>query len=144
MSGLDDALDALGGAGEAEFGREGGSARVDAADVDRLGVRVRRVRVERDAPWDVVERAAALPDRLRALPDRVAPQEVAPELGGAILRTRPEDLRPTPTGTEYFEVDVRERSAEVRRVRVRDGERTDADWTLTREQLGRLLDELEG
>ena len=41
-------------------------------------------------------------------------------------------------------MDVRFRSAEVRRVRVKDGERQPTDWTLTREQLGRLLDELDG
>jgi hypothetical protein len=108
--------------------------------VDRLGVRVRGVRVDRDADQDVTERARVLPDRLRTLPDRVEPVEVAPSLGGAVLRTRPEDLR----GGEYFEVEVGRRSTEVRRVRVVDGERQPSDFTLTREQLGRLLDELEG
>lgn len=144
---LDDALDGLGGAGTAGVPRDGGSAEVDAVEVDRLGVRVRRVRVERTEPWDVRGRAEALPDRLRSLPERVEPQEVAPELGGAILRTRPADLRPSPGPggrTEYFEVEVGERSAEVRRVRVQDGERSPSDFTLTREQLGRLLDELDG
>lgn len=137
---LDDALDQVNGAGSAEVERDGGSASVDVADVDRLGVRVRRVRVEREAGWDVGEKAHALPDRLRSLPDRVEPQEVAPELGGAILRTRPEDY----DGKRYFEVEVGPRSAEVRRVKVEGGERSEDDWTMTREQLGRLIDELEG
>ncbi|MEZ4321531.1 MAG: hypothetical protein R3F61_28925 [Myxococcota bacterium] len=137
---LNDALDAVDGAGTAEVPREGGRAEVDVADVDRLGVRVRRVRVERDADWDVSEQARALPERLRALPERVEPSEVSPELGGAILRTAPRDY----DGERYFEVNVGPRSAEVRRVKVTNGERADDDFTITREQLGRLIDELEG
>ena len=141
---LDEALDGIDGSGTAEVERAGGRAHVDVEDVDRLGVRVRRVRVERDADWDIQERADALPDRLRTLPERVKAQEVAPELGGAILRTDPEAY----DGERYFEVEVGKRAAEVRRVRVEaaGAERTRSadDWTLTREQLGRLLDELDG
>ena len=67
MTSLDAALDGLDGAGPAEVERDGGSATVEALDVDRLGVRVRKVRVEREADWDLSERAYALPERLRHL-----------------------------------------------------------------------------
>lgn len=142
---LDDALDAVDGSGTAEVQRNGGKAEVEVEDVDRLGVRVRRVRVERDEDWDVRERAEALPERMRSLPEKVEAQEVAPELGGAVLRTDPEAF----DGERYFEVEVGKRDAEVRRVRVGAGEagertRDGDDWTMTREQLGRLLDELDG
>lgn len=133
---LNEALDALDGPGTVEVPTEKGRAEVDVAEVDRLGVRVRRVKVERERR-DVAEEARALPERLRALPDRVEPQEVAPELGGAILRTVPEEVR-----GRYFEIDVRPEHAEVRRVRVDDGERSAEDFVLTREQLEQLVDEL--
>ncbi len=141
---LDEALDGIDGEGTAEVQRDGGRAEVEVEDVDRLGVRVKRVRVERDEDWDIGERADALPDQVRALPERVRAEEVAPELGGAILRTDPEEY----DGERYFEVEVDQRGAEVRRVRVDkddDGHRARNadDWTMTREQLGRLLDELD-
>jgi hypothetical protein len=137
---LHDALDALDGEGTVETGRTGGRATVDVERAGPIGARVRRVRVERDEPWDISERAHDLPGRLRAIPERVEAQEVAPELGGAILRTVPDDLR----GDGYYEVEVGERHAEVRRVGLDDGERTEAAFDVTREQLGRLLDELDG
>ena len=133
---LDEALDALDGPGTIDVPTDGGRAEVDVAEVDRLGVRVRRVKVERERR-DIAEEAHALPDRLRALPDRVAPSEVSPELGGAILRTVPEEVR-----DRYFEVDVRPGHTEVRRVRVDEGERSSDDFVLTREQLEKLVDEL--
>ena len=136
---LDEALDAVQGSGSVQIERRGGSATVEVEDVDRLGVRVRRVRVDRDRDWDIADTARRLPQTLRSLPEPVVPQEVSPQLGGAILRTDPERY----DGERYFEVEVGRRSAEVRRVRVSEGERASEDWTLTREQLGRLLDELE-
>lgn len=133
---LDDALDALDGPGTIDVPTERGRAEVDVAEVDRLGVRVRRVKVERETR-DIAHEARALPDRLRSLPDRVAPSEVAPTLGGAILRTVPEEMR-----GRYFEVDVRPGHTEVRRVKVSGGERSADDFVLTREQLEKLVDEL--
>jgi hypothetical protein len=139
---IDQALDALpAGGGAVTVGREGATATVDAVDADRIGVRVRGVRVDRDAPIDIVEEARALPERLRSLPDRVAPVEVAPDLGGARLRTRPEELR----GREWFEVDVEAGGTSIRKVRAEaDGRRVPVDWTVTREQLDRLIDEAVG
>ncbi|MEQ1568692.1 MAG: hypothetical protein ABMA64_23845 [Myxococcota bacterium] len=139
---LEHALDsAPAGGGTVEVPRDGGTAEIDLLDVDRLGVRVRGVRVRRDADVDVATEAARLPDQLRSLPDRVTPVEVAPSLGGARLRTRPEELR----GGEYFEVDVEPRRTSIRRTRVtEDGTREPTDWTLTRDQLERLIDEAAG
>lgn len=140
MSRLDEALDAFDGDAPIEVERSGGRAVIEAAEVGPLGVRVTRVRVDRDQDWDIRDTAHALPDRLRTLSEPMEPIEVAPELGGAILRTSPECYR----GGDYFEVEVKARGAEIRRVRVQEGRREPTDFTLTREQLGRLLDELEG
>ena len=142
MTKLDQALDALpAGGGAVTVEREGATATIDAVEADRIGVRVRGLRVDRDAPVDVSREAHALPDRLRSLPDRVAPIEVAPDLGGARLRTRPDELR----RGEWFEVDVEAGATAIRKVRTADdGSRVPVDWTLTREQLDRLIDETVG
>jgi len=139
---LDDALDALPpGGGSVTVDRGGAKATVDVVDRDRIGVRVRGVRVDRERPVDVEREAATLPERLRALPERVAPLEVAPSLGGARLRTRPDELR----GRGWFEVDIEPTRTSIRRTKVDEaGERSSADWTMTREQLDRLIDETEG
>ncbi|MCB9686289.1 MAG: hypothetical protein H6735_14700 [Alphaproteobacteria bacterium] len=139
MSGLDDALDALpADGGTAEVQRGDHRARVDVVEADRLGVRIRKLEVERDQPVDVAREARELPERLRSLPDRVAPVEIAPSLGGARLRTRPDELR----GKEYFEVDVEPTRTTVRRTRATEDGREPTDFTLTREQLERLIDEV--
>jgi hypothetical protein len=139
---LDDALDALpDGKGTVGVHRGDTDTEVDVVDTDRLGVKVRSVRVGRERPVDVVGEARRLPDDLRSLPDRIAPVEVDPALGGAKLRTRPDELR----GGEFFEVDVEPRQTTIRRTRVGDdGGREPAEWTLTRDQLDRLIDEASG
>jgi hypothetical protein len=139
---LDEELDQVPpGGGTVRVDREGGRAKVEVLEADRLGVRVRGVEVTRDRPIDVGEEARALPERLRALPERVEPVEVDPTLGGARLRTRPDDMR----GKEYFEVDVEASRTSIRRTKVGEkGERVDTDWTMTREQLDRLIDETAG
>jgi hypothetical protein len=139
---LDDALDRLApGGGVVRVDRGGTSAEVDVIDVDRLGVKLKEVRLNRTVPVDISGEARSLPERLRSLPDRVEPVEVSPELGGARLRTRPEELR----GEEYFEVDVEPKRTQIRRTRLaEDGTRTPTDFTLTREQLDRLIDETRG
>ena len=138
---LDQALDKLTeGRGRVEVDTPTGRATVDVVDVDRIGVRVRRVRVHRDEPFDIAREAATIGDRLRALPDRVVPVEVDPRLGGAVLRTRPDEVRER----EYFEVELDgTNDIEARRVRAREGGgREGTDWAMTRDQLGRLVDEL--
>jgi hypothetical protein len=138
---MDDALNGLGGKPgviEAPTGC-GGSAEVEVTDVDRLGVRVRRVTVSR-APVGIAQEADALPERLRSLPERVAPFEVSPALGGARLRTVPKEIR----GREFFDVDVEVARTTVTRTRITgDGDRESVDWTMTREQLERLVRELD-
>lgn len=139
MKELDDELDALDGPGTVRVVRPGGSAEVQVEAAGPIGARVRRVRVERETAWDIADTARRL-EGLRALPEPVEAQEVDPGLGGAILRTRPDRLR----GDGFYEVEVGERSAEVRRIGLDGRERSDREFDLTREQLGRLLDELEG
>ncbi len=137
---LDEALDALQGAGTATIDGEAHRAEVDVTDVDRLGVKVREVRIRRDAPVDIVEEAQALPDRLRALPEKVNPIEVDPTLGGARLRSEPHGPQ-----SEVFEVDLEREQTTIRRtVRDAEGDRVPEDFTLTREQLGRLLGQAAG
>lgn len=137
---LDDALNDLEGSGTVVLERSGGTAEIDVDQAGPIGARVTRIRVTRDQPWDIAERAATLPQRLRSLPDPIEASEVAPALGGAILRTTREHF----DGERYVEVDVRTHSAEVRQIRVREGQRSPDPFSLTREQLGRLLEELEG
>jgi hypothetical protein len=139
--GLDEQLDRVPTGGKVRVERGNTQTEVEVVEADRLGVRVRGVDVHRDRPVDVETEARSLPDRLRALPERVAPVEVDATLGGARLRTRPDELR----GKEYFEVDVEPSRTSIRRTRVTpEGERVETDWTLTREQLDRLIDETSG
>ncbi len=136
---LDEALDQVASGGEIELERPGGRAEVEVERAGPIGARIRKIRVERDRPWSIEERARQL-ERSRHTPEPLEAQEIAPELGGAILRTAPDALR----GDGYIEVEITERAAEVRRVRVQNGERSPGDFDLTREQLGRFLDALDG
>lgn len=135
---LDRALDGAAGGGSVEVARPGGRAAIDVVEADRLGVKVRRVAVSRERPVAVDVEARRLAERVRALPERLEPVEVAPELGGAVLRTKPEDLR----RREFFEVGIAPAETTVTRQRVTDDGRVPADFTLTRDQLDGLLDEL--
>jgi hypothetical protein len=97
--------------------------------------------VNRERPVDVSAEAERLPGAIRSLPDRVAPVEVDAGLGGARLRSRPDELR----GGDFFEIDVEPTRSSVRRTAVGEhGQRGPAEWTLTREQLERLIEEVEG
>ena len=138
MSALGTALDALDeGHGTAIVDDDGRRAEVDVTDVDRLGVRVREVRVRHDDPRDITQAAHDLPDRLRALPERVEPVEVDERLGGARLRSVPRGA-----ARDMFEVDVETDHTVIRRTRVDDsGRRVPEDFTLTREQLDQLVDQ---
>ena len=138
---LDQALDALEGAGEARAERPSGAqVTVKAEAVGPIGVRVRKVRLQRVAPVDLVRECEALPERLRALGERVVPVEVSPVLGGGVLRSHPEDMRQR----EFYQVEVGPDSAELSRQRIQEEGREEVDFDLTREQLRRLVDELDG
>jgi hypothetical protein len=116
---------------------DGVSAEVDVTDADRLGVSVRGVRVRTAAPGDIVDQAGRLPDAVAVLPVRVRPVEVDPTLGGAVLRS-------TPKRHEYFEVRTDGREATIERLRATPEGRETLPFTLTREQLGRLVDDVGG
>ena len=138
---INPALDALNGeAGTVEAVVDSGCAEVDVVAVGGLGVKVRRVRFHRNESFDLAEESEQLPQRIRSLPHRLQPVEVDPVLGGSVLRSRPEEMR----RGDFFQVDLHgTREIEVRRIAVgHDGARSDADFTMTREQLGDLIDEL--
>jgi hypothetical protein len=135
---LREALDD-GKTGKVEVEAGGSSAEVDVVDVDRIGVQVRGVRVRREQAYDVEGVAERWPKELRDLPDRVQPVEVDARLGGASLRSRPDEMR----DDSFVEVDVRGSEASVHKLRKKPGGGREAvDWTMTRDQLGRLLDDL--
>lgn len=137
---IDDALGAAGTTGKVEAEAGDARAEVEVSDADRLGVKVRSVKVTRSTARDVGAEAASLPERLRSIPERLQPVEVDPKLGGATLRTRPDDMRKR----EFFQVDVHgERDVEVRRYKVGAKGRKPVDFTMTRDQLERLVDELD-
>jgi hypothetical protein len=139
---LDDALDAHGtGAGQVAVQAGGSTAEVDVVEAGPIGIRVRGVRIHRGRGADVETEASALPERLRSLPERVTPIEVDKRLGGAVLRSEPGEMR----DRKFFQVDVQgDHDTEIRRFRpVAGGGREQVDFDLTRDQLGRILDELD-
>lgn len=140
---MDDALDATAEPTTVRIdGPEGAHAEVEVRRAGPIGVRVGRVRVRHGADRDVAAEAERLEREVRALPERLTPTEVDPRLGGAILRSRSS----RPKARDFWEVRVDgPREVEVRRYALdARGDREPADFDLTREQLGRLLGELEG
>lgn len=110
-------------------------AEVDVVEVDRLGVSVRGVTVRTPTKGDVAGHAARLPGALGALTERVRPVEVDPTLGGAVLRSKPRRQ-------EYFEVRSDGREVSVEKLRRGPDGRTRVPFVLTREQLGRLVEDV--
>lgn len=138
---IEDALDALdAGTGMVRASTKRGTVAVDVVAVDRLGVKVREVSVTRDDPFDLVLECAALPERVRSLPHRVIPVEVDPRLGGGVLRSAPQEMRKS----DFYQIDMdTDRNIGVRRFKVNDhGDREQIEYTLTRERLEDLIDEL--
>ncbi len=135
-----DAATSAPGKAESEHGHA--RAEVAVVDADRLGVVVERVRVSRtgDAPVSgIAERVHAIARDVRPGGDRLVPVEIAPELGGGTLRTAPDRLR----GGRFFQIDVDKRGAEVHRYRADPTEgRVAEPFTMTRDELGRLVDDL--
>ena len=139
---IDEALDETPRGVVQVSGPGGASAELDVQDSGPIGARVRRVRLTHAEDRDIDHEASRLGEALRALPHAVHPSEVAPDLGGAILRSRPDEMR----SPDFFEVKVDgPRDVEVRRYRLGDDlDRQPADFDVTREGLGQLLDELDG
>ncbi|NOY26374.1 MAG: hypothetical protein GXP62_10925 [Oligoflexia bacterium] len=135
---LDQALDAAPQGGKIAVAGDGWSARIDASRVGPIGVVVNRLRVQ-GRPGDIERRAQAIATELRPQGERLDTVEVAPGLGGAVLRTRPEDMR----GGRFFQVDLDEGGADLSRQRRKaEGGRQPQPFSLTREELGRVVDTL--
>lgn len=137
---LRQALDAAasGSGGPVAVEGEGWTAQVQTEQVGPVGVVVDHLRVQ-GRPGDVAERAEAVVEALRPGGERLRAVEVDRGLGGAVLRTRERDMR----GGRYFEVELGPEEAVVRRHRVRKGEgRTAEPYALTREELGRIVEDL--
>ncbi len=138
---LEEALGTAGGSGRLSGTGSDGTATIDAVAVGPIGVRVRSVEIGREAAVGVAEAAASLPARLRALPDPIVPVEVDPGLGGAILRSAPAQMQ----DRESWEIAGRPLRTTIRKQRVgEDGLREETDFTLTRDQLRRLVDQAHG
>lgn len=116
----------------------GWQAEVHAVEVDRIGVVVDRLRVV-GAPGELAARAGRLAEALRPGGERLDAVEVDAGLGGAVLRTRPEDMR----GGRFYEVQLAPDHAELTRQVVRPGGgRAPAPFAVTREELGRIVEDL--
>lgn len=117
----------------------GASATAEVVDVDRLGVSLRGLRVTvpgRSLP----EAVGALPEAVgRALGEPLVVTEVAPTLGGAVMRS-PVD----PADREFYEVRTDGEQASVERWRVGEDGRERVPFTLTRKDLGRVVEGLGG
>lgn len=138
MSTLGDDLDGALAPGVVRAERDGREVEVEVVDVDRLGAAVRSVRVRVPDAGDLREQAQRLPDALRTLPDRIVPVEIAPTLGGAVYRSRLGDVREG----RYFEVRTTPREAQVERLQAGPEGREPVPFTVTREQLRRLVDDV--
>jgi len=126
--------------GRVQAERDGVVAEVDVDDVDRLGARVRGIRMTAPRRGDVCTQASRLPEAMRPLVERIIPVEVDAGLGGAVLRTDPADI----VDREFFEVRTDGMQATVQRLRGSGEGTTVRPFTLTREQLGRIVDGLDG
>ena len=115
----------------------GWTAQIDARQVDRIGVVVDRLRVS-GGEGDLAGRAGAIAETLRPQGERLRPVEVDPVLGGAVLRSRPEDMQ----RGRYYQVDLDATGAELSRHRRREGGRDQEPFAVTREELGRIVEGL--
>jgi len=129
------------GTGSVQVDSETGAVQLDIADHDRLGATVDRLRVSVPSSATLPEQASAIADRVRDLGGKLIPIEVDERLGGGTLRTAPRDIR----GGRFFEVELDGDSATIDRYQIQeDGQRERQPFTMTREQLGRVVDDLAG
>lgn len=90
---------------------------------------------------DIERQADDLVDRLSYLPERIKKHEIAPGLGGGVLRSEPEDMRER----EYQEIKLNGgREADIRRYKYnsKKRERHEIPQNYAHETLGRLTDDL--
>ncbi len=122
----------------AEVQGQGWRARIHTQQVGPVGVVVDRVRVE-GVPGDITKRAQDLAERLRPQGERLDAVEVAPQLGGAVLRTRRDDIR----RGRFFQVELDESGADLTRLRKDPGRgRRSEGFAVTREELGRIVEDM--
>ena len=125
--------------GSVEVSGADGSVEVDIVELDGLGAKVDRVRVRVPNPSNLPQQAEQISERVRGLGERLMPVEVDERLQGGVLRSKPEEMR-----GGYYEVGLDGSGATVERYGVgEDGLREKQPFTVTREQLGRLVDDLE-
>ena len=127
------------GSGRVLVDGESGSVEVDLSAKGPIGAKVHRVRVESRAPGTLDQQAAGICERVRGLGERLVPLEIDERLGGGVLRSDPSDMR----GKRYFEVGLDGQGATLERWKAKpDGGREREAFEVTREQLGRLVDDL--
>lgn len=118
---------------------EAGTVEVDLSAKGPIGAKVHRVRVEVRGGGSLQVQAGRICERVRGLGERLVPVEVDARLGGGVLRSDPKDMR----GRRYYEVGLDGTGATLERWRAKDGGGRDREpFELTREQLGRLVDDL--
>lgn len=125
--------------GKVSVDGEQGSVEAELADVDRLGATVDRLKVRVRQPSSLPQQARGICERVRGLGERLVPVEVDERLGGGVLRSDPGDMR----GRRYFEVGLDGDGATLERYKATPGGGREREpFTVTREQLGRLVDDL--
>jgi hypothetical protein len=135
---LDEASRGDSPAGVIHASHGGVSVQAEIIDVDRLGVVVESLKVHAGA-GDVAKRVDRVAATVRPAGQPLRTIEVDARLGGGVLRTTAEHMM----GGRFYSVDIDSEGAELTRHR-RDesGQRTREKFTLTREHLGRLVDDL--
>lgn len=94
-----------------------------------------------DGDADIERQADDLIDRLSYLPERIKKHEIAPGLGGGVLRSEPDDMRER----EYQEIKLNGgREADIRRYKYdsQERERHEIPQNYAHETLERLTDDL--
>ena len=137
---LNDKLDLPGvDTGPVEVESSTGKAEVDLVEVGPIGARVKHVKVSVPDAAPLQTQASGICERLRGLGERLVPVEVDERLGGGVLRSAPGEMH----GRRYYEVGLDGDSATIERYRaLDDGGREQEDFTVTRDQLGRMVDDL--
>ncbi len=145
---LIDALKNSSGSGrrEIEVDHEGASARAKVRGSGPYGSSIEGLSVQvpdGGEEADIGRQADALVDRLSYLPERIKKHEIAPGLGGGVLRSEPEDMRER----EYQEIKLNGgKEADVRRYKYdkKKRERREIPQNYAHETLERLTDDLAG
>lgn len=121
---------------------QGADVEAQVVDVDRLGARLERLSVHHPQGGDLMHQVETMPESLRALGAPLRPIEVEPSVGGAILRSDPDRK----DDSRFWEVRIhdggKEASLERFSVEPSQGARTAEPFTLSREQLGKVVDGL--